>query len=694
MTRFLTFLLLCYTLADSSIAQSRANYGKAATTPVSVQLINNRLTLTTPGGPSLIDCRPYLAWRLAGESGWQQTQPATLTVLTNTPDSLRFLARFADLEAMISARRVEAATWTFSGQLTNRGTAAVELARFHYLHGLVNQANSSQKKVAFLGIDGNLTRPTATLPPPRQALEKLWQTMDVIWPRMPDPIHDAPDWITSVDVGMLIPAYDQPGWFMGFTGPGTAFGEVGFQTRTNPSVFYVGTLLDKVQLEPGQSRRLETCRISYGDWQDNLRAWAEACARSANVPKPNPSPLVGYCSWYQFGPEITAGQFERAIAEIATLPRPPGGRVVQLDDGFEQMPANWQPNERFSADWATLPARIVKTGSIPGLWIAPTTVHGTHPILTEHPDWLQRLPTGERAISFMNWADYNYAQTPDERKTYYLEPDQPDVQRVVSQIFTDLKQQGWRYLKIDFTYPVSTARVAYDRHKTSFETQRDLYARIRQASGPDLLLNACIGDLGRYALGSVQIARIGGDIGTHWPTVRGNLRALLMGIPTNGLWWQADPDVFYLRREKNALTDDENYLLTGSIGLMGGLLLTSDFPTQWSVSAREKLAPFWNAESPRMPIRHRILYSPDGNPLAYLVTYEAGQRPRYRIGLYNWTDLPVNITVSLSAVGLKPGRGWRVVPLAGNGAGSLQNGVVQTRQQPAHSLRIIDLTEN
>ena len=694
MTRSLTFLSLVYALTAPANAQPNRPAPRVPTALISVQLTNNRLTLTAPGGPSLRDCYPFLAWRVPGEPGWQQTQPVALTVLTNTPDSLRFTARFAGLEAMISARRVDAVSWTFSGQLTNRGSMAVELARFHYLHGTVNQDNAKQKPVAFLDIGGHLTLPADTLPAPRQALEKLWQTMDVSWPRLPDPIHDAPNWATSVDVGILIPAYDRPGWFMGFTGPGTAFGEVGFRTGISPSTFYAGTLLDNVRLEPGQSRLLETFRVSYGDWQDNLRRWADACARSANVPKPAPSPLVGYCSWYQFGPGISTAIINRAIAEIGTLPVPPGGRVLQLDDGFERMPADWRPNERFGAAWATLPARIAKTGSIPGLWVAPTTVHGTHPFLREHPDWLQRLPTGERAISFMNWSGYNHAKTPDEQKTYYLDPDHPDVQTFVSQIFTNLKQQGWRYLKIDFTYPVSTARVAYDRHKTSFETQRDLYARIRQVSGPDLLLNACIGDLGRYALGSVQIARIGGDIGTHWPTVRGNLRALLMGIPTNGLWWQADPDVFYLRRERNALTDDENYLLTGSIGLMGGLLLTSDFPSQWSASARKKLGPFWNTDGPRVPARHRILYSPAGDPLAYLVTYNDGKQPRHRLGIYNWTDASTDVTVSLSAVGLKPGRGWRVVPLAGNEPGSLQNGVLQSQRQPAHSLRIFDLMAN
>ena len=685
---FVVFLILA--LIGQMNAQSKRSFIDRPVYPVSVQLKGTQLAIQAAGGSTLTNCKPYLAWRLAGQTDWQQTTGSVLKIVRKSADNLQFQTRFAQVNATITARRIDASTWEFSGQLTNLGKAAVELARFHYLHGTVGlRANQ------FLRMDGNLISPTDTLPAPRQAHEQLWRSFGVSWPRLSEPIHDAPNWATSVDVGILTPAYNRPGWFIGFVGPGTAFGEVGFQTgrragQTAPSVFYAGVLLDNVRLEPGTTRPLETCRISYGDWQENLKSWASTCASEFHVPKPR-SPLVGYCSWYQNAAGIKSADIDRAIREVAEWPIPPGGRTVQIDDGYEQMPGDWQSNDKFADGWATLPARIAQTGSLPGLWIAPTTIHGTHPFIREHPDWLQRLPNGEKAISFMNWAQYNHASTEAEKKTYYLEPDRPEARTFVSQIFANLKQQGWRYLKIDFTYPVSTARVAFDRHKTSFETQRELYARIRKASGPAMLLNACIGDLGRYALGSVDIARIGGDIGTNWPTVRGNLRQLFMGVPTNGIWWQADPDVFYLRREKNALDDEENYLLTGSVGLMGGVLLTSDFPSQWSALAKEKLKPFWNENGPRVPGRHRILYTPGGEPMAYVVSYADGKKPQHRVGLYNWQDTPATVRVSLPALGFNPDLRWNITGLD-NTTAALTNKQLTVGPQPAHSLRIIELT--
>ena len=43
--------------------------------------------------------------------------------------------------------------------------------------------------------------------------------------------------------------------------------------------------------------------------------------------------------------------------------------------------------------------------------------------------------------------------------------------------------QGWRYLKIDFTYGLVTARKAYDRKKTSFQSLRDLYTLFGKPAG-------------------------------------------------------------------------------------------------------------------------------------------------------------------------------------------------------------------
>ena len=217
----------------------------------------------------------------------------------------------------------------------------------------------------------------------------------------------------------------------------------------------------------------------------------------------------------------------------------------------------------------------------------------------------------------------------------------------------------------------------------------------REASGKDILLNACIGEPGRYALGNVDIARLGGDIGSNWATIRSNLMQLFMGVPTNGIWWQADPDVFYMRREITSLTAEENYLLTGTVGLIGGVFITSDYPSQWSDSAKEAVAEFWNNDGPRVPFRNYILYSDKGIPEAFCVSYNDGKAPQHRIGFYNWTSDRLSKQIPLSAFSINPAVNWKSSAASKSYPADInmdkQKFII--KNQPANSLRIINLTE-
>ena len=684
----LIILVSCFTLPDVE-AQPAHHLLVPSQQPVAVRVDTQHLTLATDEGQRLSASSPVLVWRPAGAQDWRVTRASELKVKVRTPGQITFQARFEAVEAELICRKTDNFHWEFSGTLVNSSRQPVELARFHYLEGEVTDG------LNFLGMDGQLIVPADTLPAPRQATEKFWSDFRVFWPRLAEPYHDTPHWATSTDVAILTPSWNQPGWFFGFTGPGTAFGEIGYRTQQKPSGFYAGVLLDNVRLAPGDSRSLERLLVGYGDWQHNLRHWAKACAQVFEVPKPR-APLVGYCSWYQFENNVEATHVERAINEVAALPVPPGGRTVQIDDGFQRMPGDWRPNARFRAVWDSLPQQIAASGSVPGLWLAPTTILEDHPLAHQHPDWLQRLPNGQPAIHFANWGwtvDSTWKHGNPGKKTYYLETDRPEVKRWIGDIFTDIKAQGWRYLKIDFTYAVSTARVPYDSTKTRFETLRDLYTVFRESSGEDMLLNACIGEPGRYALGQVDIARLGGDMGSNWSSIRANLTTLFLRLHTNGVWWQADPDVFYMRQEDSDLTESENTLLTGTIGLMGGVFLTSDFPSQWSQDDQEVIKQFWNAQGPRVPAQHFMLFSDDGAPQAYRVSYDDGQLPQHAVGFYNWTDQVTNIRTSLAELGLQETVQWKTTRLISSSQVSLTNEEFVINQQPPHSLTLVGLSE-
>ncbi len=620
---------------------------------------------------------PVLVWRYTGETVWREEHATALLNIRNATGAVSFEAVFQVAHAQFRLDTADANTWKLSGSLRHRGSKPVELARLHYLDGVLAEPSR------FLELQGNgdfprLVQSGENLPPTRTELEKIWAGMGVFWPRLAEPIADAPDWSLSRDTGIFTTAWNQPGWGFGFTGPGMAFGEIGFRTTGNPARFFVGVLLDNILFEPGETRVLESALVWHGDWQQGLRQWALQAGREFHVKLPKPS-LAGYCSWYQLGQGVRPEDILRAASEFAAWPVPPGGRTIQIDDGWQIQPGDWHPNAKFAGAYADLPAKIRATGSLPGTYVAPTAVHETNTMAREHPEWLQRLPDGRFAVSFSNWGG----------KTYFVEPDRPEIYAFLRGIFAEARANGWGYVKTDFTYGLSTARAAYDRKKTSFESQRGLYQAFREGAGPELLLSACVGEPGRYALGLVDVARLGGDIGANWKTVEGNLARLLTLSATNGVWWQADPDVFYMRAEKSQLTEEESYLLTGTLGLFGGIFLTSDFPTQWTDARADAVREFWTQAGIRRPTIQRVVWSPEGRPLAYVVSYADGRAPTHRIGIYNWTDQTSDLRMKLADLELA-GSAGRFSAMGRSVALQFADGEIVSPAQPPHSLRIAD----
>ena len=470
--------------------------------------------LVVDGCPWITNTRPRLTWRRSEAEPWTTSEAALPCPSEGLAEALSWSCRLDDTVALhLTARRLDARTWEMSGELRNTGTVALQLARFHYLHGEL-AADAGLLAPQPHAESCRLFRRGERLPPVKPQFETWWQSMHVHFPRFADPIHLQPDWALALDLGILTPAWDAPGLQFGFTAPISAFGEIGLSTDPARATCFAGLLLDGVRLGAGEVRVLDVLQVREGDWQESLRQWAVACATAAGVSEVRP-PVAGYCSWYQVYSGVTAAHIERATAEFSDWPVPPGGRLIQIDDGFQVMPGDWGPNERFRETWSGFPERIARTGSLPGLWLAPHAIFHRHPLCTEHPDWLQRLPDGSHAVSFSNWgwcAGKGWNWGDDSEPTYFLDPDHPEARRFMADIVANAVRDGWKYLKLDFTYAVSTARQPADPRKTRMETLRDMYRLFREAAGPDTIICACIGEVGRYALGYADTARLGGDI--------------------------------------------------------------------------------------------------------------------------------------------------------------------------------------
>ncbi len=654
-----------------------------------------QLSLFPSNGGFPLAGRPYAAWRRVGDPTFTES---LATAISCRHDDGRCWTGSCDLGPLrlFCTLRLDASGARLSGHIQNTEQETVEIARVHCLHGTVGEPD-----VGLLCLGGpdraQLVKPGARVPSFSERTEAGYAKAGVVRKNLTEPIHATPNWSVSEDSAVLTEAWDKPGWFIGAIGPGTAFGEIGVKTDEEALRFFAGVFLEGIRLQPGQTRPLERLRLRFGDWQEGIRGWARDCASEMGA-RPLLHPPVGYCSWYQCHADVTENDILAAAEQISQEPLPPGGILVQLDDGFQKMPGDWRPNERFKNHWQELPDVIAAGGSVPGLWLAPALMHETHPTVQEHPDWVQRTPDGTPATS---WANWGWVTDPERKlskdqasRTYFLDVDHPDVQAFMRNIIADAIRQGWKYLKLDFTNRIASGRVK-TANRTSFESYRELYRLFREAAGAGVTINACIGCPGRFALGFADAARLGGDIGANWATVQKNLRPLLLSVHTNGVWWAVDPDVWFMRGENCGLTRNERFLLTGTIGMMGGLFLTSDFPEQWDDEVREDLHPFWSESRPQPPRRHEVIFNADGTIRAYVV--ERSKTEAW-IGLYNWKDEADDIELPLEKLDCE-NRSFSdaevtrcIARSADDGAVSLENGCLHSRAQPAHSLRIAALT--
>ena len=163
---------------------------------------------------------------------------------------------------------------------------------------------------------------------------------------------------------------------------------------------------------------------------------------------------------------------------------------------------------------------------------------------------------------------------------------------------------------------------------------------------------------------------------------------MMLRAKTNGVWFQADPDVFFMRSENSKLNFEQSHILTGTQGVLGTAFLTSDFADQWSPEATAVVRSYWNRESPAFPESQRLLLRDDGLPAALAVSRKPGE---LSVAIYNWENKPSDIRIALKELRIPPGDYTAGPADFGRESSSVSGDTLVIRGQPAGSLRILRL---
>src|SRR5262249_8820995 len=149
-----------------------------------------------------------------------------------------------------------------------------------------------------------------------------------------------------------------------------------------------------LELAPKQTWLLEELMVATDT--DRAKLLSDVASRlTAHHPPLNASaPPTGWCSWYCFGPRVTAKQVLDNLDVVArTIP---SLEYVQIDDGYQSAMGDWlDTGAAFGGDVRTVLDAIRKRGFEPAIWVAPFVAEEGSTLFQQHRDWFIRDDTGE-----------------------------------------------------------------------------------------------------------------------------------------------------------------------------------------------------------------------------------------------------------------------------------------------------------
>ena len=381
-----------------------------------------------------------------------------------------------------------------------------------------------------------------------------------------------------------------------------------------------------LELAPGESWDLEEFLFVSGSNRADLLARLSAQITRNHPPLRTAEP-TGWCSWYCFGPRVTAQNVIDNLDAIAK--NIPGLKYVQIDDGYQPAMGDWlETGKAFGGDVLGVLKQIRRRGFEPAIWVAPFIAEENSHLFQQHPDWFIKgasgAPLKSNEVTFGGWRRGPW---------YALDGTHPGVQNHFENLFGTMRRQwGCTYFKLDANFwGAMHGGHFHDPKATRIEAYRRGMQAILRGAGDSFILG-CNHPIWP-SFGLIHGSRSSGDIKRTWATFRTVARQNLSRNWQNGRLWWNDPDAVCLTGN---LSDDEFHFHATAIFASGGMVLSGDDLT---------------AIPPERLAMLRKLIPPTGVPAVFDDdSLQVGRidLPRRRMAcLFNWSDDPATLSVQL-----------------------------------------------
>jgi hypothetical protein len=211
-------------------------------------------------------------------------------------------------------------------------------------------------------------------------------------------------------------------------------------------------------------------------------------------------PPGGWFSWNSMFTAVDAAAVRGELDVVQTTLLPAGMPLVEIDDGWEVAWGDWRDNAKFPDGLPALATDIRARGLVAGVWLAPFLVDTASQPATADPSLFVRGADGQPLVHMSPGVVGSY---------YVLDGSNPASMAIVTDQIHRLATGGFTFFKLDFLYAGALAgQRAQD--VTGIEALRAGLALVRQAAGPDAIINAC-GAPTLPMIGVADSLRIGAD---------------------------------------------------------------------------------------------------------------------------------------------------------------------------------------
>lgn len=453
----------------------------------------------------------------------------------------------------------------------------------------------------------------------------------------------------------------------------------------------------------GSSLSSERVLFSAGpDYLQQLESYGEAVHRLHPFYFPRNAPM-GWWSWTAFYAGINEGEVLTNARWLAQHLKSLGYDYLHIDEGYDYARGEYATTNatQFPDGMWILEHKICNLGLVPGIWTGPFEVSERSWVYQHHKDWLVRDDHDQPIL-------IGYVDEHADR-LYVLDTTNPGAQAYLRQTYRTLTRQwGIRYIKLDFMdYTLVEGRY-YRPHTTALEAQRIGLKVIREAVGPDVMLDKDGSEM-LNPVGFVDEGRVAPDTGHSFEASKDADPNIAARFYMNRNFFISDPDAFSISTQvepqqtwhesKSGLTLNEAQVQIVLAALAGGMYeIGDDLPTLGSEPQRLALAE--NKEildmnrlgRAAMPLDLMTFRPEDEEPSVYLLR----EAPRQSmLAVFNWSDRPLSHTFTLGDLGLPAAHPFHAFDVLNQDAPvALEGATLKIEDQPSRSVRLIKLVDD